>query len=73
MERIRKIGVSILLTFLALSGIAQNPEYVDPGNVRGDEGTTYLWENPTYYVPVLVVVVLVVALGLFRRSRRNKS
>lgn len=71
MKRLKAIGTSFLLAVLTLSGIAQNPDFVDPGNVRGDEGTVSLWENPTYYVPVLVVVVLVASFWFIRKRKKK--
>lgn len=63
---------SFLALFPQLT-VAQNPEYVDPGNVRGDEDTLYLWEDPTYYVPFLIVVVLIIAFFLFRKKRKQNT
>jgi hypothetical protein len=62
-----------LLFFLATSRIfGQNPEYVDPGNVRGDEDTIELWERPEVYVPVVIIVVLLVAFGWLRSKKRKR-
>lgn len=71
MKRFTSVCTVIILTLFTLSGYSQNPDYVDPGNVRGDEGTAYLWENPNYYIPVMVVVILVVAIGIMRRRKNN--
>jgi hypothetical protein len=68
-----KISLVLASVFLSAVSIAQNPEYVDPGNSRGDEDTLYLWENPTYYVPVLVIIVLLVGFAVIKRTRKNKS
>jgi len=71
MDKIKSIFATLFFTLVSIQSFSQNPDYVDPGNVRGDEGTVYLWENPTFYIPVLVVVIFVVALALIRKKRSS--
>jgi hypothetical protein len=61
--------LSIPILFFAASASAQQPDELDPGNVRGDEGTVDLWEQPEVYVPVLVIVVLLVAFAWLKKKR----
>lgn len=71
MKKIIGFCTAVLLTLTTITGFSQNPENIDPGNVRGDEGTVYLWENPTYYIPVLVIVVLLVGLFALKKSKKS--
>lgn len=69
MEKIKALSTGFLFSLIALMASSQNPDYVDPGNVRGDEDTTYLWENPEYYIPVVIVIIVLVAIGIMRRKK----
>jgi hypothetical protein len=71
MDKLKAIFTSASFSLLTLSCFSQNPNHIDPGNVRGDEGTTYLWGNPTYYIPVLAIAVLLVAFGIYRRTKKK--
>jgi len=73
MEKIRLFLIAFALSFTSHPLVAQNPDFVDPGNARGDESTKYLWENPEYYIPVLVIVVLIVSYGIFKKSRKKNG
>lgn len=72
MDKIKVITTGVLFSLFDLAASSQNPDYVDPGNMRGDEGTAYLWENSEYYIPVLVVVIVLVAFRI-RRKKKNSS
>jgi hypothetical protein len=69
------------LTFLSTMALlgattlfAQNPEYVDPGNVRdrNQDDSVYLWDHPEVFIPLVIVVVLIIAFIWLRTRNRSK-
>lgn len=50
---------------------AQIPSNVDPGNPRGDEGTTYFWDQPEVYIPALIAVAVLMVIFWVGRKRKK--
>lgn len=50
---------------------AQIPDNIDPGNPRGEDGTTYFWEQPQLYVPAIIAIVIVMVILWYGRKRRK--
>jgi len=45
---------------------AQTPTHIDPG--QGDE-SIYLWENPAYIIPIVVVIALLILFAWIRKKK----
>jgi len=45
---------------------AQTPTHIDPG--QGDE-SIYLWENPLYLIPIVVVIALLILFAWIRKKK----
>lgn len=65
-ERLLLIAILVLVT--AVTSIAQIPQNIDPGQ---EANPPSLWQNPKYIVPIAVIVVFLVGIGWWRRSKRN--
>lgn len=66
-----KILLALLFTQFPNWMYCQIPSPVDPGNPRGDAGTTYFWDNPQVYILVIIVIVLIMVILWFGRKRRK--
>jgi len=45
---------------------AQTPTHVDPG--QGDD-TIYLWENPLYLVPIVILIALLILFAWIKKKK----
>ncbi|MGB6037943.1 MAG: hypothetical protein WBG42_16830 [Cryomorphaceae bacterium] len=45
---------------------AQTPTHIDPG--QGDE-SIYLWENPLYLIPVVILIALLILFAWIRKKK----
>lgn len=59
---------AMLIILNAISLQAQIPQNIDPGQ---EPDPPSLWENPEYIIPVVVILVFIVGIGLWRRSKRK--
>ncbi len=68
----KRIVRLLLLAFLFLStavaSIGQIPQNIDPGQ---EVDPPSLWQNTKYIVPIAVIVVFLVGIGIWRRSKRK--
>lgn len=44
----------------------QAPTHIDPG--QGDE-SIYLWENPYYIIPIVLIIALLILFAWIRKKR----
>jgi hypothetical protein len=69
MKKLKYSLIAFLFTMTAVVGSSQIPDNVDPGNARGDEGTIQLWENPSIYIPFLIVVAVIIGVVIYRSKK----
>jgi hypothetical protein len=52
---------------MTIAGIlAQTPTHIDPG--QGDKSVD-LWENPTYIIPIVIVIALLILFAWIRKKK----